>query len=88
MKKQTASYFSCTACDSCSAISVPRLSPLRDYSFTISTTQPWTDTGVDLQAGDTIEVTATPAHAAEGTSGNVATHAERVVPINLVPVFW
>jgi hypothetical protein len=24
--------------------------PARDYSFTISTTQPWTDTGVDLQA--------------------------------------
>lgn len=28
----------------------------RDYSFTISTTQPWTDTGVDLQAGDVLEI--------------------------------
>lgn len=43
----------------------------RDYSFTISTTQAWTDTGIDLQAGDTIEVTATPAHAVAGPSGNV-----------------
>jgi hypothetical protein len=31
----------------------------RDYSFTISTTQPWTDTGVDLQAGELLEITAT-----------------------------
>ena len=30
----------------------------RDYSFTISATQPWTDTGVDLQAGDTLEISA------------------------------
>jgi len=30
----------------------------RDYSFTISTTQPWTDTGVDLQPGDVLEITA------------------------------
>ena len=28
----------------------------RDYSFTISTTQPWTDTGVDLQAGDVLQI--------------------------------
>ncbi len=28
----------------------------RDYSFTISTAQPWTDTGVDLQAGDILQV--------------------------------
>src|SRR6476660_610945 len=43
----------------------------RDYSFTISTMQAWTDTGIDLQAGDTIEVTAAPAHAVAGPSGNV-----------------
>jgi hypothetical protein len=30
----------------------------RDYAFTISTAQPWTDTGVDLQAGETLAVTA------------------------------
>jgi hypothetical protein len=28
----------------------------RDYSFTISTAQPWTDTGVDLQAGDILQI--------------------------------
>ena len=32
----------------------------RDYSFTISTTQPWTDTGVDLQAGTVLEISASP----------------------------
>ena len=32
----------------------------RDYSFTISTTQPWTDTGVDLQAGTVLEISAGP----------------------------
>jgi hypothetical protein len=30
----------------------------RDYSFTIPATQPWTDTGVDLDAGLVLEVTA------------------------------
>ena len=40
----------------------PKLAPLRrDYSFTISTTQPWTDTGVDLQAGDISTFHASPA---------------------------
>src|SRR5271155_5520250 len=29
-----------------------------DYSFEVSTTQLWTDTGVDLQTGDTLEITA------------------------------
>lgn len=28
----------------------------RDYSFTISTAQAWTDTGVDLQAGDVLQI--------------------------------
>src|ERR1700690_3320475 len=31
----------------------------RDYSFSISTAQPWTDTGVDLQAGDILQVNST-----------------------------
>jgi hypothetical protein len=29
-----------------------------DYSFNISTTQPWTDTGVDLQTSDVLNITA------------------------------
>jgi hypothetical protein len=30
----------------------------QDYSYTISTTQPWTDTGLDLQTGDVVQVSA------------------------------
>jgi hypothetical protein len=40
----------------------------RDYSFTISTAQPWTDTGVDLEAGELLEITAGPAQAATAAS--------------------
>jgi len=29
-----------------------------DYSFNVATTQPWTDTGVDLQSGDVLNITA------------------------------
>jgi hypothetical protein len=29
-----------------------------DYSLNVSTTQPWTDTGVDLQTGDVLDITA------------------------------
>jgi len=29
-----------------------------DYSFNVSTIQPWTDTGLDLQTGDVLEITA------------------------------
>ena len=29
-----------------------------DYSFNVSTTQPWTDTGVELQSGDVLKITA------------------------------
>ena len=32
----------------------------QDYKFTVSATHPWTDTGVDLQAGDVISISATP----------------------------
>jgi len=33
----------------------------QDYKFTIPTTQPWTDTGVDLHAGDALAITASSA---------------------------
>src|ERR1700722_18499726 len=50
----------------CAVLSVTAYSdsvaPARDYSFTISTAQPWTDTGVDLQGGELLEISAT-AHA-------------------------
>jgi hypothetical protein len=29
-----------------------------DYSLNVSTTQPWTDTGIDLQTGDVLDITA------------------------------
>jgi hypothetical protein len=29
-----------------------------DYSFNVATTQPWTDTGLELQSGDVLEITA------------------------------
>jgi len=29
-----------------------------DYSFNVATTQPWTDTGLELQTGDVLEITA------------------------------
>src|ERR1700730_10613156 len=50
-----------------SAASAPR-----DYSFTISTAQPWTDTGVDLQTGELLEITSSPTQAANVASGNTS----------------
>jgi hypothetical protein len=43
----------------------------KDYSFTISTTQPWTDTGVDLQTGDVLQFHSTSAENCDpaGVSG-------------------
>jgi hypothetical protein len=47
----------------------------RDYSFTISTAQPWTDTGVDLQAGDVLQIHAISAESCDpaGVSGAAST---------------
>ena len=47
----------------------------RDYSFTISTTQPWTDTGVDLQAGNVVQL-----HASAGSSSNETCDPAGVMP--------
>jgi hypothetical protein len=33
----------------------------QDFTFQVSTTQTWTDTGLDLQSGDVLEISATPA---------------------------
>jgi hypothetical protein len=42
------------------AQTAPSASPAtpNDYSFSVPTTQPWTDTGVDLQAGDVLDISA------------------------------
>ena len=47
----------------------------RDYSFTISTTQPWTDTGVDLQAGDVLQINSSSGETCDpaGVSGGPGT---------------
>jgi hypothetical protein len=53
--------FSLTVC-ACFLVLLSAPAPLaaQDYKFTVSTGQPWTDTGVDLQAGDVLAVTASP----------------------------
>ena len=42
------------------AQTAPSASPAtaNDYSFSVPTTQPWTDTGVDLQTGDVLDISA------------------------------
>jgi hypothetical protein len=47
----------------------------RDYSFTISTAQPWTDTGVDLQTGDVLQIHSSPGETCDpaGVSGGPST---------------
>ena len=45
----------------CATISASTALSAQDYKFTIPTTQPWTDTGVDLHSGDMLAITATSA---------------------------
>ncbi len=49
--------------------------PAKDYSFTISTAQPWTDTGVDLQAGERLQISASVGESCDpaGVSGSDST---------------
>jgi hypothetical protein len=46
-----------------------------DYSFTVSTAQPWTDTGLDLQAGDVLQIKASVGQNCDpaGISGTAST---------------
>jgi len=64
----------------------------RDYSFTIPTTQPWTDTGVDLHAGESLEVSAMAAQAAPGSGdtcdprgASASTDANASLPVATAP---
>ncbi len=41
--------------------------PKEEQTFQISAAQPWTDTGMDLQSGDIVKITATSAEPAQGT---------------------
>ena len=64
------------------AFTVPAISaqfqiatPSKDYSFTISTAQPWTDTGVDLHLGEVLRINASSAENCDpaGVSGSAST---------------
>jgi LssY C-terminus len=54
----------------------------QDYKFTVSTTQSWTDTGIDLQAGDVVAITATP-HGGSSCdpTGAASTGASQNLPV-------
>ena len=63
------------------AFTVPAISaqfqiatPSKDYSFTISTAQPWTDTGVDLHLGEVLRINASSAENCDpaGVSGSAS----------------
>jgi len=47
---------SLAACQSVAQTTTPAAG--NDYSFNVSTTQPWTDTGLDLRTGDALNITA------------------------------
>ena len=49
--------------------------PGRDYSFTISTAQPWTDTGMDLHSGEVLQINASSGENCDpaGVSGSTGT---------------
>jgi hypothetical protein len=53
----------------------PAPTAANDYSFDISTTRPWTDTGVDLETGDVLNITASAKQNCDplGVSGASAT---------------
>ena len=57
------------------------LLPAQDYKFTVSTAQAWTDTGVDLQAGDVVAVSATPRSGSNCDPAGVTSSAGQNLPI-------
>lgn len=53
----------------------------QDYKFTISTAQPWTDTGVDLHAGDTLAITASAGSNNCDPAGVTSSTAAQTLPV-------
>ncbi len=49
-------------------LAVASLLSAQDYKFTIPTTQPWTDTGLDLPTGAVVSITASGNHTAGGST--------------------
>jgi LssY C-terminus len=57
------------------------LATARDYSFTISTTQPWTDTGVDLQVGEVLEITTKSAQVCDPAGVPGSANSDTALPV-------
>ena len=57
----------------------------QDYKFTISTAQPWTDTGVDLQSGEVISITASAGAEGCDPAGVGSASAGQNLPIAAAP---
>lgn len=71
-----------------SYVSAQTNSSTQDFTFQVSSAQAWTDTALDLQSGDTLEISASAAGSAVGTSacgpkgvtGNVAQTGDLPLP--------
>ena len=76
------SRFSLAVCACLLAVLCTR-APLaaQDYNFTVSTGQPWTDTGVDLQAGDVLAVTASPHSGSSCDPAGVSSASAQNLPV-------
>jgi hypothetical protein len=53
----------------------------QDYKFTISTLQPWTDTGVDLHSGDSLAITASSPNGSCDPAGVTSTSTSQGLPV-------
>ena len=53
---------------------------LTDYNFTVTTEQPWTDTGLDLQTGEVLQISAGISGCGPQTSGDAAPEANLPLP--------
>jgi hypothetical protein len=53
----------------------------QDYKFTVSTGQPWTDTGIDLQAGDVLAVSASPHNGSNCDPAGVTSATGQNLPV-------
>lgn len=57
----------------------------RDYSFTISTAQPWTDTGVDLKGEEVLQIHATTAESCDPAGVNGSANGGTGLPVLSAP---
>ena len=74
--------FSVTVC-ACllTLLSAPAPLAAQDYKFTVSTGQPWTDTGVALQAGDVLALTASPHSGSNCDPAGVSSASGQSLPV-------